>query len=374
MGLLVLVLGVFGAVYLQRSEPGITAEVARNQPTAPPKAAPPTYGPAAAKPEGRQPQSFTPAPAPEPPAAESAQAPTTPAVPPPQTAQAPPPASGTLPPQAAQSQAAAAPPLVQPAPSGVPPAPPQTAQATQTAPTRAAPTVPQAAGPPNQASAPSSSEYEAERLARISPSAAPANVAAAAPRYWVEFGAYDRPYYAERLRQRLDGLGIPASVAEAPGRHGRTFIRVRSEVVLDRAAAEAALGRAKTALQIAPLLHRTAAAPNPRGAAVAAAERTTTDQSTRWVQFGAYHSRAGASAVAASLVKNGVQVTVVERKYSGREPLYLVRATGLPDRAAAVKIARQGAAALHANDAVIGGAAPVRASPRRALHPRPPAR
>ena len=140
------------------------------------------------------------------------------------------------------------------------------------------------------------SDLEARRLAQISPSAAPANVAAAAPRYWVEFGAYRGSFYADRLRQRLGKLGIEATITSAPGKHGHRYLRVRTAGDSDRAAAEAKLAKAHSALHIKPLLHRVAAvSPGaPRLAKPAPGGR-------HWVQFGAFRTRAGAERIRAKL-------------------------------------------------------------------------
>lgn len=303
--LLALVFGVFGAVYFEQSQPG-TPQVASNQP---PQPSPPT-GPVA------------PAPVTQPPAA--APAPENPS-----TAQAVPPRESTQ---------------------------PQAAQTTGPAP---APATPQAEAPPS----PSSST--AQNLAQISPSAAPANVASAAPRYWVEFGAYDGAFYADRLKQSLAKLGIAATVTEAPGAHGRKYLRVRGADQSDRANALAQLSKARTALRIVPLLHRVAAV--SAGATRAAA--STSARGTHWVQFGAFRSPQGAERMLASLRKNGIQVSIIKTKIISIHSLYLVRAADLPDRAAAAQIAQRGSAALHSKDVLIG------VTPRRAgLNPRAPPR
>jgi cell division protein FtsN len=300
--LLALVLGVFGAVYFEQTQPG-TPQVASN----PPPATSPAAGPVA------------PAPVAQPPAVTS-------------------PAENTPSPQAVPS----------------PESPAQAAQAASPAP----------ASPPAEAP-PSPSSSAAQRLAQISPSAAPANIAAAAPRYWVEFGAYEGSFYAERLKQSLDKLGIAATVAEAPGAHGRKYLRVRGADQSDRTAALAQLGKAHDALHIAPLLHRVAAV--SAGATRPAA--TAPARGTHWVQFGAFRSPKGAERTLASLRKNGIQASVLKVKFQKHSSLYLVRVADLPDRAAAAQIAQRGSAALHSNDVLIGE------RPRRVgLNPRAPPR
>jgi cell division septation protein DedD len=88
-----------------------------------------------------------------------------------------------------------------------------------------------------------------------------------------------------------------------------------------------------------------------------------------WVQFGAFRSRGTANKMLASLHKNDIQASVTKTKYRGKPALYLVRVSGLADRAAAAHIAQQGTVALHSKDVLIGESlrAPV-------LNPRPPPR
>ncbi len=298
--LLALVLGVFGAVYFAQNQPG-TPNIVSNQlaPTAP------TAGP------------VSPAPVTAPPSV--AQAPQNN-----QTTQSARPPESALP-QSAQAPAAPVPPPAQ----------------AQTAPSAA----PAAA--------------IAQGLAQIAPSAAPANVAAAAPRYWVEFGAYDGAFYADRLKRSLDKLGIAATVTEAPGKHGKRYLRVRGADQGDRNAALAQLSKAQRALHIAPLLHRVAAA-----APAAARVANRPPSGAHWVQFGAFRARGSAASMVAKLRKNNVQASVLETKISGKKALYLVRAAGLPDRAAATRVAQQGAAALHSHDVLIGESLRARPPPR----------
>ena len=319
MALLALVLGVFGAIYFEGAGGGSPPQVANN---APPSAAPESQSepqvappPVAAAPSENKPQNQAAAP-PEP-GAPAAPAPAL------QPAQAPP----DLPAPAA-------------------PAPTETLSQYQSATPQPSP------------------DSEAQRLAQISPSAAPANVAAAAPRYWVEFGAYNGSFYADRLKQSLGKLGIEAVVTNAPGKHGRRYMRVRTVGDSDRPAAAAQIVKARSALRIKPLLHRIAAI-SPGAARLA----SPAPSGRHWVQFGAFRARAGAERIRAQLRKSDIQAFVLEIKYSGHAPLYLVRVPGLDDRAAAEHVAQQGAAALHSNDVLIGES---RIAP--GLHPRPPPR
>jgi cell division protein FtsN len=318
MALLALVLGVFGAVYFQRNEGPL---VANNVPTQNP--APP---PAAATPEAQPPQAATPAEnkpqeqAATPPDSNPTAA--TPSVP--QTTEAPPP---TLPPAA--------------------PAPTQTLPQIQSV------------------TPPVSPDSEAQRLAQIAPSAAPANVASAAPRYWVEFGAYKGARYADRLKQSLDQLGIDATIASAPGKNGRRYLRVRTAGDSDRATAATQLAKARSALHIAPLLHRAAAVgPTPTRPPEAKAAPAG---GAYWVQFGAFHERRNAEQVLSKLRKNDVQASVIEQKNRHLKPLFLIRVSSLSDQAQAAQVARHGSAALRSHDVLIGKSS-------AGLHPRPPPR
>jgi cell division protein FtsN len=319
--LLALVLGVFGAVYFERNEgPQVAANEAPPQPAQPPAATTPA--------------------APAPPAAAPAE-------------------------NKPQEQATA-PPESNP-PSTAAPAP-QTAQAPPATPAPAA-SVPSETLPQTQATNPAPSlDSEAQRLSQVSPSAAPANVAAAAPRYWVEFGAYETALYADRLKQNLRQLGIDASVTSAPGKNRQRYLRVRTSSDSDHAAAAAQLAKARSALHIAPLLHR-AAAISPVPARPPEAQARPASSGAFWVQFGAFHERPNAEQVLSQLRRKDIQATVLERKTSDLKPLYLVRASAFGDHAQAEQIAQHGADALHSHDVLIG-----ETTVAPGLHPRPPPR
>jgi cell division protein FtsN len=317
MALLALVLGVFGAVYFQRAEgPQVANNVPAQTPAQLPAAATPeAQPPLVAAPTGNSPQEQPVAP-PESNSPASA----------PHMAQAPP--------------AAAAPPA--PAPSEVLP---------QT----------QAANPPP------SLDGEAQRLAEISPSAAPADVATAAPRYWIEFGVYDSAFYADQLKQGLGQLGIDAAVSGASGKHGRRYLRVRTTNDLDRATAVAQLAKAQSALHVVPLLHH-AAVVSPVPARAPEAKAAPAKRDAYWVQFGAFREHQNAEATLSQLRQNDIKASVIERKDGDLGPLYLIRVPSVASRAQAKQVAQQGSAALHSYDVLIGEshtAAPI-------LHPRPP--
>jgi cell division septation protein DedD len=103
------------------------------------------------------------------------------------------------------------------------------------------------------------------------------------------------------------------------------------------------------------------------GAARPAASAAANDE--HWVQLGAFRTRSGAERLLIVLRKNSAQDYVFENKYSSKEPLYLVRVSGLVDRTEVSKVTEQAAAVLRTTDTLIGE------SPRASgLHPRPPPR
>jgi cell division protein FtsN len=329
MALLALVLGVFGAVYFQGKGLGAGPQIANNEP-----AQPQTQPPAVATPQAQPPQAATP--------------------------------SENKP----QDQATASPDSGAPA---ITESAPETAQAP---PGTSAPTTPGASEilPQTQAAtAPPAPDSEAQRLSQISPSAAPANVASAAPRYWVEFGAYEGAYYADRLKQSLSRLGIDVTVADVPGKNGRTYLRVRTAGDSDHATAAAQRAKAQVALHITPLLHRAAAiSPAPARAPEAQAKPAT--KSGYWVQFGAFRERRNAEIMLSKLHKKDLQGTVSERKNGDLRPLYLVRVAGLSSYAQATQTAQLGGSVTHTSDAFIGQDRPVSSRPSHGLNPRPPTR
>lgn len=241
---------------------------------------------------------------------------------------------------------------------------------TQASPKAAPPSRPMAA-----ARSPGVSESTAGKLAEINPAAGPAaraplaaisppkatSPSQAAPRpvppktvvpsgrrYWVEFGAYDGPFYAERLKRNLAGLAIRAEITRAPGRHHRWYFRVRTVGDMDHDLARATFAKAERNLHIMPLIHR------ERHAVAAARIARTPPSGAHWVQFGAFHDRRWARRMRGKLDKNGLQASIIKRKYVSQPPLYLVRVSGLATRAEAVEIARRGTAALHSNDVLVG--------------------
>jgi cell division protein FtsN len=327
--LLALVLGVFGAVYFQGNGPGAPPQVANNEsaPSAAPAsnpATPETQPPQAAAPSENKPQEQAAVPP------ESNPLLTT--EPAPQTAQAP-----TAPPLPAVPQQDQNQPQI---------------QASNTSP---------------------SLDDEAQRLAQIAPTAAPADVAAATPRYWVEFGAYDTARYADDLKQSLGRLGIDATIAKAPGKDGRTYLRVRTASDSDRATAAAQLAKAQSSLHIAPLLHRVAAI-NPAPTRALEAQTKPVSSGGYWVQFGAFRDHRNAETMRSQLRRKDIQATVFERKNSDLKPLYLVRVSGLSTYAQASRTAQRGGSATHTSDAFVGQDRQSASRPSPGLNRRAPTR
>jgi cell division protein FtsN len=325
MALLALVLGVVGAVYFQGSGPGSAPQVAANAPSPSPASPPVATSPVAPSPQAIGPPENKP-----------------------------------------QDQGAVSPESNLPSPTATAP---QTAQAPAPMANDAGKNLSQI----QTSNALPSPDNEASRLAQISPTAAPANVAVAAPRYWVEFGAYDTSYYADRLKQSLGQLGIDATIANVPGKDGRTYLRVRTSGDSDRGAATAQLSKAQSALRISPLLHR-AAAISPAPTRAPEAQAKPVSSGGYWVQFGAFRERQNAEVMLSQLRKTDIQATVIERKSSANQPLYLVRIAGLSDRAQAVQTAHRGNTATRASDAFIGQDRASASPPNPDLNPRQPTR
>ena len=236
LGVMALVLGIFGAVRLQRDDHPATSlaapppapaaqPMAQAAPPAPVAATPPAVAMAVTQ---AQPQNPPQNPIPTPPTTQAlaAPAPTVPAV-----------------------TATTTAPAVTAAPAPVEaPAPPAPLAATP------APAVPPAAAAVAPAAA-ARAELQSPPAAAALNGATTNPAATVGPQYWVEFGAYTHARYAERLKNNLERLGIKATVTLAHG-HGREYLRVRTVSESDHSAALAQWSKAHRALQIRPLLHR----------------------------------------------------------------------------------------------------------------------
>ena len=126
------------------------------------------------------------------------------------------------------------------------------------------------------------------------------------------------------------------ATAEAQVEKARTAFKITP--LLHRTAAAATIAPPKAA--VAPAATASAPKPSPKTGAY-------------WVQFGAYSSEQGAREIANQLAKSGIQATVTKKTIQVPQTLYLIRAEGLPDRAEATSVAQKGSAVLHSSDAFV---------------------
>jgi hypothetical protein len=364
LGLLALVLGVFGAVYLDQFQSRTAPQLAASQPpaTGPVAPAPVTPPPAPSAMAGNIPQNQSSPPLDSKPAATPA---------PPSQVEA------TIPALRPAAPTLETPPIASQSPQTQPAAPvitPETPPAAPLATTEAAPPAP--AIPPT--TPPASAEAQAPSLAapalaQITPTEARA--IAAGPRYWVEFSLYDRAFYADQLVDKLGKLGIAATVTPITGREGRHYLRVRTAGDLDPASATTAVETARNAFKISPLLHHTTnMTPEPPRAVTAVTARVAASPPSgdHWVQFGAFRLRENATDTIAQLLKKDVQASIIEVQSKDNPRLFLVRASGLTDRAQATQIAQLGMTALHSTDVLIGETSHAPAAMRSADLPAAP--
>lgn len=213
----------------------------------------------------------------------------------------------------------------------------------------AAPATPAATVPPPVATKapavpPSVAISSAPALARINPAAsrgAPVPLEAAKPSYWVEYGAYDHPFYATKLVARLSAVGIRAKIKQVQAIGGRRYYSVRATEMTDRSGADRNLKLAAAQIGIAPLIHRGGAPSAKPVATRLPAVAGTSRVVGYWVQFGAYDRSSYAVALRDRLNRAGITVKIVERHVPG-QARYLVRATTLPHRDAAHSLAARG--------------------------------
>jgi len=193
----------------------------------------------------------------------------------------------------------------------------------------------------------------------ITPTAGPAVPRESAkPLYWVEYGAYRGPFYAEKLASRLHAVGIDAEIQRVVGAGGHRYFTVRS-AANDRAAVTVAAKEAHR-LGVVPLIRR-GHRPVAAEPAVAKAEAKAVGRTARvwWVQFGAYNVRAYALALRDRLRQAGIVATVSERHRPGYAR-YLVRSAAPLRHGEARRLAAHGESLL--------GIAPLVG---RAPHPKP---
>ena len=210
-----------------------------------------------------------------------------------------------------------------------------------------APTVASVPSPAPRPISPSVAIPPAPSLGQINPAAsrsAPAPIEAAKPVYWVEYGAYDRPFYATKLVERLAAAGIRTEIKRVPGVGGRRYYSVRSTLVTDRVGAESNLKLAAARIGIAPLLHRGGGASQVKPI-VAKPVAAVMDRSDYWVQFAAYDRSGYAVALRDRLAHAGIDATIVERHVPG-QARYLVRSAASLRRDEARSLATRGESLL----------------------------
>ena len=139
--------------------------------------------------------------------------------------------------------------------------------------------------------------------------------------YWVEFGVFVGPGYAERLRYALSAVGVGSDIVSTQTPNGRHLMRVRSPVLADHASADALAQKAQHALDITPLIHHTRPVPEP----VVALK----GDGPYWVQYGAFNHSKPAVMLKTVLKQKGVTATVIRTQGKSGKSLFLVRSRGI---------------------------------------------
>jgi cell division protein FtsN len=239
----------------------------------------------------------------------------------------------------------------------VAPAPSAAAVTTAAPASLVAPEAPSAVATSPAADAPRPADPPAEppsagSSAPLSPSAPPQVAALEAPaamppalaesgRYWVEYGVFVGERYAQRLQQRLADHGLAASLVATHAPGGRPLVRVRSVALADYVEAREVAERARQALGIGPLVHRSAGEPTRPPATVPMTSSTRGDQ-RYWVQFGAFPRAEQAARVKNALSDSGVDTIVATAHAASGRLLFLVRSVELADRDSALALAHRG--------------------------------
>jgi cell division septation protein DedD len=167
----------------------------------------------------------------------------------------------------------------------------------------------------------------------------------------MEYGVFARDRAAKRLQQELARHGLEAFLVATHTPSGRPLLRVRSTLLADRPAAQAASATAARALGIAPLVHRARSIAQP--------------EKQYWVQFGAFPRYQQATRLHTKLAAHGVATTVHSARTKSGKVLFLVRSTGYHDRALAVAAGLRGEAAAKVSFFVGERPAPLKDEPRR---------
>jgi cell division septation protein DedD len=198
---------------------------------------------------------------------------------------------------------------------------------------------------------PSAEPPSAGSSAPLSPSAPPQVAALEAPaampalgesgRYWVEYGVFVGERYAQRLQQKLADHGLAASLVATHAPDGRPLMRVRSVALADYVEAREVAERARQAIGIGPLVHRSAGEPTRSPATVPVTSSTRGGQ-RYWVQFGAFPRAEQAARVKNALSDSGVDTIVATAHAASGRLLFLVRSVELADRDSAMALAHRG--------------------------------
>lgn len=172
-------------------------------------------------------------------------------------------------------------------------------------------------------------------------------VQALRPAYWVEYGAYRGPSYAEALKRGLIGMGVKAEVTRAAGKGGFEYYRVRSRGEQQRDAATAEARQVAAKFGIAPLIHRGAGPPTAEVRYTSPESSHKANEDRRyWVQFAAYDLEGYAKRLIPRLRQVGIDAFVIDGRRPDGRPLFLVRSQPLKRLDEARHIAAQGEAKL----------------------------
>jgi cell division septation protein DedD len=179
------------------------------------------------------------------------------------------------------------------------------------------------------------------QVAALEAPAAMPSALSKAGRYWVEYGVFVGERYARHLQQGLAVHGLAASLVATHAPDGRPLVRVRSVALADYVEAREVAERARQALGIGPLVHRSAGESTRTPATLPVTSATRGDQ-RYWVQFGAFPRAEQAVRVKDALSGSGIDTIVATARAASGRLLYLVRSVELPDRDSAVALAHRG--------------------------------
>jgi hypothetical protein len=155
--------------------------------------------------------------------------------------------------------------------------------------------------------------------------------------YTVDYATYAGGHrgYAERLARQLRALGIDASVVDVSAAAGRSLLAVRSTAAAD-AIAERNAAIAHRKLHISTMIRST----GPLERSVSGAP-TSADQEQYRVRYAAFDRRVTAGRLQRRLAAQGLSAGVATDHRPDGRPIYVVRSIGLVDRHAASAMAEQ---------------------------------